>query len=169
MKSPMKPHRKICSIANGRWTAYMAAAAATSFAGTHTAEATIHYSGLIRKKITGEHLARFPLDPGGGSFVAGHNSYVAGSSSFSAGGAGFLYFHGDQSAAVDGIFQVCRNSKICVSNLNRGDAISGRPFATGFGFLAYDFYWNFWYSCGNFQDPGTGFVGFKFNNGAGNQ
>jgi hypothetical protein len=47
MKTQRKFDSKINTVTPGRWTAYMAAAAATSFAGAHTAEATIHYSGLV--------------------------------------------------------------------------------------------------------------------------
>ena len=50
MKTHRKQQRKINSIATGRWTAYAAAAAASGFAATHTAEATIHYS-LVNQKI----------------------------------------------------------------------------------------------------------------------
>ena len=35
--------------------------------------------------------------------------------------------------------------------------------------MAYDLYSGFWFPCGNFQNRGLGFVGFKFNNGAGDQ
>jgi len=44
-----------------------------------------------------------------------------------------------------------------------------RPFAQAAGIVASDFYFNFWFSCGNFQNRGVGFVGFKFNNGSGDQ
>jgi len=35
--------------------------------------------------------------------------------------------------------------------------------------LAIDLYSSGWYSCGNFRHRGVGLVGFKFNNGAGDQ
>jgi len=170
MKTQTKSNRKINSITPSRWTAYMAAAAASTFAATHTAEAEIHYSGLINQNIAGRHQVTFQLDPAGGSFVAGHNNYVGGSSSFSAGGLAWVYFHGAQSAAVNGSEGCFEEDDICASNLNRGDAISVRPFVQGgFGELAYDFYFNGWATFGNFQDRGIGLVGFKFNNGAGDQ
>jgi hypothetical protein len=161
---------KISSISAGRWTAYAAAAAATGFAAANTAEAAIHYSGLINQRIVGRNGTRFLLGPGGDRFVARHINWVAGSSSFSAGGRAALYFHGAQSAAVNGGSCTCSgDKKVCASNLNRGDAISVRPFAQDSAILASDIYFNFWFSCGNFQNRGVGFVGFKFNNGAGNQ
>jgi MYXO-CTERM domain-containing protein len=170
MKRQREIDSKVNSITPGRWTAYMAAAAATSFAAGPTAEATIHYSGLINQRIAGRNEFTFPLDPAGGSFVASHINWVAGSSNFSAGGRAALYFHGAQSAAVNGATCTCSdNQEVCASNLNRRDAISVRPFAQERGILASDFYFNFWFSCGNFQNRGVGFVGFKFNNGAGDQ
>jgi hypothetical protein len=167
MKTLRKQQRKNNSISAGRWTAYAAAAAASSFAAAHTAEAEIHYSGLIDQNIAGNHAVTFPIDSAGASFVAGHRNYVAGSSSFSAGGAAWLYFHGAQSAAVAGA--PCNEDLTCASNLNRRDPISVRAFAPERGVLAYDFYFNFWFTYGNFRYRGPGLVGFKFNNGAGDQ
>jgi MYXO-CTERM domain-containing protein len=167
MKSRKRQHGKIDVVARGRWVAYAAAAAATNLAAAHTAEAEIHYSGPINQNLAGRHDVTIPLDPAGGSFLAGHNNYVAGSSSFSAGGVAFLYFHGLQSAAVAGA--TCSEDTVCASNLQRGDVISVRPFAQRLGVLAYDFYFNFWNSFGNFRYHGLGLVGFKFNNGAGDQ
>ena len=71
MNAQRKFDSKINSITNGRWTAYMAAAAATGFAATHTAEATIHYSGLVNQHII-DSSGYLPLDPAGGSFLARH-------------------------------------------------------------------------------------------------
>ena len=168
MKTQRKHERKINLITNGRWTAYAAAAAASSLAAGHTAEAEIHYSGLINQNVAGNHEVTFALDPAGGSFQAIHNNYVAGSSSFSGGGAALLYFHGAQSASVNG--STCARDSICASDLNRRDAISARPFVQGFAILAHDdFFIGSWASWGNFQQRGPGLVGFKFNNGAGDQ
>jgi MYXO-CTERM domain-containing protein len=169
MKTQKKRDRKITCVATGRWTAYIAAATATGLIGTNSAEAEIHYSGLINQKIGPRDTRTFQLDPAGASFQAGHRNYVAGSSSFSAGGGAWLYFHGAQSAAVAGVSNVCSEDTICASNLNQHDPISIRAFAQGVGFLAYDFYFNFWNSFGNFRYRGYGLAGFKFNNGAGDQ
>jgi MYXO-CTERM domain-containing protein len=56
-----------------------------------------------------------------------------------------------------------------VSNLDRGDRIAAQPFVPNGGVMASN-------SCGcshgrrgQFRDPGVGFIGFKFNNGAGDQ
>jgi len=172
MRTQRKFDSKTNSITSSRWGAYAAAAAATGFAAAHTAEATIHYSGVINQKIGGTHIRFFQLDPAGGSFIARHFNWVAGSSSFSAGGRAALYFHGAQSAAVNGLTCFCNgNQRVCASHLNSGDVISVRPFAQTSAILASDVYTvpGFWVSCGIFQHQGVGFVGFKFNNGAGDQ
>ena len=123
MKIQKKLDSKINSIKAGRWTAYMAAAAATSFAAAQTVDAEIHYSGVINQKIGPRDTRSFQLDPTGGSFQAGHINWVAGSSSFPAGGRAWIYFQGAQSAAVNGSEGCFEDDDICVSNLNRGDAI----------------------------------------------
>ena len=64
MKTHRKQERKINSIANGRWTAYATAAAATGLAATHTAEATVHYSGPINQRVAGVHGFDFDLGSG---------------------------------------------------------------------------------------------------------
>ena len=174
MRTQRKFDGKINSITNGRWTAYAAAAAATSFAAAHTAEATIHYSGLLNHKIGGRDRVTFQLDPAGGSFVASHFNFLGGSNTTNAGGSARVRFYADQSAAVNGAVCTCllqTQPRACASKLNLHDAISARPFDGGSALLAIDLYTvpGFWYSCGNFRDRGSGLVGFKFNNGAGDQ
>jgi hypothetical protein len=169
---PMKTQRKINSITNARWTAYAAAATAAGFVGTNSAEATIHYSGLVNQKIGGRDSATFPLDPAGGTFVVNHFNFVAGSSSFNVGGIASFSIYGTESASVNGGSCTCTGDpQPCASKLTRGDAISVRPFVADGGILAYQAYFAFGssVSCGNFLDRGTGLVGFKFNNGAGVQ
>ena len=38
-------------VSNSRWLAYAAASTASTLAGAHSAEAEIHYSGLINEKL----------------------------------------------------------------------------------------------------------------------
>jgi hypothetical protein len=76
MKIEKKRLRNVNSISTGRWTAYAAAAAATGFAATHSAEATIHYSGLVNQNVIGDRSVTFPLDPAGGSFSARHRDFT---------------------------------------------------------------------------------------------
>jgi len=64
MKTQRKQQRSINSIATSRWTAYMAAAAASTFAGVGSAEAEIHYSGNVSIELTGNAVASLPLSNG---------------------------------------------------------------------------------------------------------
>ena len=64
MKTQTKSDRKINSITPRRWTAYMAAAAASTFAGAGSAEAEIHYSGNVLIRLTGNAQASLPLSNG---------------------------------------------------------------------------------------------------------
>ena len=64
MKTQRKHQRKINSITNGRWTAYMTAAAASTFAGAGSSEAEIHYSGDVSIQLTGNAQASLPLSNG---------------------------------------------------------------------------------------------------------
>src|SRR5947207_15042126 len=166
MKFPRKRHHKIDSIASSRWAGYAAAAAASTFAAAPAAEATIHYSGLINVKITGNHAERASLGSGAGSFVIRHSWSPYGSTSRS-GNVFFQLYAG--SPSVNGFEPAWVRPTASVSNLNLGDAMSARPFVSNGGVMASN-------SCGcshrirgQFREPGVGFVGFKFNNGAGDQ
>jgi hypothetical protein len=164
--SQTKSNRKINSIKSGRWTAYAAAAAATSFAAANSADGSIHYSGPIHQTFRLDHGASFPLDPAGGFFVLRHTNVVYGSSSFHDGGSAHFFVYAAVSGSVNGV----ENAEgISVSNLNRGDAISTRPAGPRVGFLAkFIGFSNF--SIGQFLErQRNAFVGFNFNNGAGVQ
>jgi hypothetical protein len=166
VKTRRKQQRKTNSITTGRWTAYMAAAAATSFAAAGSAEAEIHYSGLVNQKIAAKDRAIFHLGSGGGGFSVHHFDFKYGSSNIFGGGVAGFHIYGAESASVNGASNTCHKDTICVSNLNRGDAISVRPFVSGGGALAWDnqdSYGEF----GQFLERGFGLVGFKFNDGAG--
>jgi hypothetical protein len=169
MKTQRKKPRSINSISTGRWTAYAAAAAASGFAGTRSAEATIHYSGLINQPIV-DDSETFPLDPAGGSLVAAHRYLFYGSRR--AGGSAEFHVYGAQSASVNGSYcALCR--WVFPARLDRGDAISAGRFYPGdamFVILAFDYKSSTFDSeGGNFLERGPGFIGFKFNNGAGDQ
>ena len=168
MKTQRRVDSKIPSLAIGRWTAYTAAATATTFAAAPTAEATIHYSGLINSKIHGQGAGTFSLGSGAGSFIVRHFWTPYGSTSRD-GNVTFQLYAG--SPSVNGFFPFGRplGGSASVSNLNRGDAMSTRPFVPNGGILAGN-------SCGcspgirgQFLEPGVGFVGFKFNSGLGDQ
>src|SRR5260370_37571563 len=103
MKRQRKFDSKINSITSGRWTAYGGAAAASTFAAAHSAEATIHYSGLINQRIRGRDRAIFHLDPAGGTFVVDHFNFVYGSSSVPNGGVAGFGVYAPMSASVNGV------------------------------------------------------------------
>jgi hypothetical protein len=169
MKTRRKEKRKIIPIASSRWAAYTAAAAASSLVAVGSAEAAIHYSGPINQKVTGGKRIVIPLDPAGGSLVLRHFDLFYGSSSFPDGGSGSLFVYAAVSGAAVGMTSACDTETASVSRLNQRDSISGRHFVPAGGVLAT----NHGSGCngkrGQFLVPGTGFVGFKFNNGAGVQ
>jgi hypothetical protein len=169
MKSQRKQQRSINSISTGRWTAYAAAAAATGFAAAPSAEATIHYSGPINHQFKGERRFSFPLDPAGGTLYLLHRNVVRGSSSRHSAGSASFFVYAVASGNVAGL-TTARND-VSVSNLNRGDAISARPFAPGRagGFLAKNYLESTSFSGQFLERERNAFVGFKFNNGAGDQ
>jgi hypothetical protein len=169
MTSERKVDSNINSITSGRWTAYAAAAAASTFAAAHSAEATIHYSGLVNQRIGGQDQARFHLDPAGGSFVVFHFNFVYGSSSVPNGGMAGFNVYAVESASVNGVSGACHANYPCVSKLNQHDVISAQPFFPVGGTLAWEYDGFPRSSYGQFLDRGYGLVGFKFNNSAGVQ
>lgn len=167
MKTQRKFDTKINSITNGRWTAYMAAAVATSLVA-NSAEAEIHYSGPINRKIAGGRQLHIPLGSEAGSFLIWHAWGPYGSTSRSP-EVGFELYAG--SPSVNGFFPFGRplGGGASVSNLDRGDAMSARPFVPYGGVMLSNSCGCTHGSRGQFREEGTGFVGFKFNNGAGDQ
>ena len=150
--------RKPASIAKTRWAAYAAAGAATALVGSNSAEAAIHYSGDLHEQF-GPHKDKsmtFPLDQAGGFFQFEHHSY----------GFPFFGFAGfNIRGIVSGSWRgrgTFENYRYYVSKLPKGSNISAGSFVQGshygYGNLA-SWEWN----------PGIGFVGFRFNNGAGVQ
>ena len=160
-------HRKAASIAKGRWAAYATAGAASAFTCANSAEATIHYSGRIGEFFASfeDKGARFQLDQPGDSIRLRHDLAFNGTASY--GGDAYFGILGRAGAAVAGFYNPCPSAHIVsVSKLNRGQFISRRPFlARNSGLLAAEFT-----DCVGQFDPGdVGFIGFKFNNGSGDQ
>ena len=149
----------------------MAAAAASTFAAAGSAEAEIHYSGLVNRTVRDRQDFTFPLAEGA-SFVVRHSYHIYGSSSLVYGGSASFFLHAP-SGGVNGAYVTCAvNSGVAsVSNLKRRDVISVRPFVHQGGLLAT----SYGYGCtpfedrGQFMEKGHAFVGFKFNTGAGDQ
>jgi hypothetical protein len=176
MKTQRRQHRKINSIATGRWAAYTAAAAASTFAAASSAEATIHYSGVLNQKIANRDTVAFPLGDDA-NLVLIQVPNKQGSSSVQFGGSAFCYASGAVSAGVNGgLFLTCltSNDPASVSALKVRDNISAQPFFSGLGVLAtHDLYFgsgcHFGSFRGQFGDRGIHLLGFKFNNGEGVQ
>jgi hypothetical protein len=165
-------HRKPVSITKGRWAAYATAGAASAITCANSAEATIHYSGIINR-FSGDCIdesARFQLDQPGDSFRLRHSMALVCTQSY--GGTAYFSIRGRAGAAFAGFYNPCPSAPyVSVSNLNRGQLISRRPFlARNSGLLGRagrDC--NSSDSIGQFDAGDVGFIGFKFNNGSGDQ
>ena len=143
---------KPASIAKTRWAAYATAGVATALAGSPSVEAAIHYSGILDVRFPAhrDRQKTFQLDQPG-DFLS------------------FLHFAGftwdENEFAVNGIVSAAVwafsiTGGTYVAKLSFGEEISAGIFFYGNrGNLEY-FGW---------EDRGTGYVGFRFNNGAGIQ
>jgi hypothetical protein len=159
----MKTNKFRCSpvsIAKTRWAAYAAASAATALAGSNSAEAAIHYSGILDVPFpTDSRICyTFPLDQPGDSFRLCHSTYDGYRNS------GIFYPFGIGSAAVRGY--VGSTGPVIVSQLHFGRRISSGPFVPYAGRFQH------YYRSSQRADwgkAGGGFVGFRFNHGAGIQ
>jgi hypothetical protein len=165
MKTQTRHQRKINSITTGRWTAYMAAAAASTFAGAGSSDAEIHYSGDVSIKLTGNAKASLPLSNGASLFF--ENIFFGGHSTF------WQFFHFSMKGVISGSgrgedFGFDRNF---LSNLPRQENVSAGRFYSVAGNPGYGVLISAW-SDGNFAPNGgpiRGFVGFRFNTGNGTQ
>jgi len=142
-------------VPHSRWLAYATATTATTLASSHSLEADIHYSGILNQwfppRTNTSH--KFPLDQHGDSLFFEHatNCNVA-----------LFSINGIVSAAFRGSI----GYSAYVSKLSRGQNIATCGFITGSpGYIAVSD------SClENSQwKGGTGYIGFRFNNGAGIQ
>jgi hypothetical protein len=151
----MKSNRlrsKPASIAKTRWAAYATAGVATALAGSQSVEAAIHYSGILNVRFPPhrDRAHEFQLDQPGDFLSFAHF-------------AGFTW--NENQFAVYGI----------VSAAVRGYSITGGIYAAKLSFGQEISAGNFFYGYrGNLEysgwdDRGTGYVGFRFNNGSGIQ
>jgi MYXO-CTERM domain-containing protein len=179
---------KINSIEQKRWSAYVTAVLATGFTLSlaESAEAEIHYSGLIHQEVPFgscyfynfhylfrcyDGIITLPLR-NEGVIKAHHRPFVTCYARCYTYGSGSAFLAiSAPGAAVRGA--VTGNGLGSISRLLPGDLISAGPFERGnFGFLAercYSQHFQCHTAAGQFQALGQGFVGFKFNNGAGQQ
>jgi MYXO-CTERM domain-containing protein len=153
--------RKPVSIATKRWATYALAGAATTLTGASSADAGIHYSGVLGKLFPPEKdvFRKFPLDQPGDSFAFSHRG-------LSGGGPAYFQISGIASASFRGY----GGSNIYyLSQLRSGQNISAGNFISGyatFPHLGLMAVYNF---LGQWTERGIGCAGFKFNNGAGTQ
>ncbi len=169
--------RRITNVSHSRWLAYATAGIATSLGGANSAEGTIHYSGPINQRFLGcEGGGRaFPLAQPGNFF---HLADGVEFCSTSYGGGAYFRIVGLAGASFAGFYNTaCKNHNLygldSVSRLERGDLISNKPFVPGGqrGIIALETRCSTgggnW--VGQFDGKGLGFIGFKFNNGGGDQ
>ena len=165
MKLGRTHSRKPAVITSSRWLAYATAGAASTFTCANSAEATIHYSGRIGAFFGSCHdkSARFQLDQPGDSIRLRHSLEFGCTASY----GGFAHFGiiGQAGNAFAGFYCPSNPQVKSVSKVNRGELISRRPFlARNSGLVAA------FASCeGQFDSGDLGFIGFKFNNGSGDQ
>jgi MYXO-CTERM domain-containing protein len=173
MKPKRARSRKSAVITNSRWAAYATAGATSAFTCASSAEAEIHYSGKINQFFDGcvRESATFPLDQPGNFFrlrdsVEFCATNYGGGAYFGVVGQAGAFFAGRYNSACN-LF----NDLASVSRLHRGDLISNRSFVPGqSGNIALETNDR----CGGgyvgqFDGKGVGFIGFKFNNGSGDQ
>jgi hypothetical protein len=167
MKAHKKSRSKITSLSTRRCAAYTAAAAATGFAAAGSAEADIHYSGIIDQNVGGRN-GRFtvPVGSGGAVIAFRHFEHVYGSSSFHDGGSASFSIYGASGGAAG--VPLIHTLQLSISKLSAREAISTQSFPGNRGFLVQRSNGG-GFERGQFQDRGYGFVGFKFNSGAGDQ
>jgi hypothetical protein len=163
MKTQKKQQRSINAISTGRWTAYMAAAAASTFVGVGSTEAEIHYSGHVDVQLTGNAQASLPLSNDaslvfenispGSTFWQDFTFVMKGVISGSAWGDDYGF------------------SRIFLSKLPLGENVSAGRFLSVTGNPNHGVLFTNW-SDGQFAaNTGRvrGFVGFRFNTGNGTQ
>jgi hypothetical protein len=151
--------RRKTKVSQSRWIAYATAGAATALTASHSAEGGIHYQ-VVNEKFPGTSNKEkwFQLDRPGDSIYFNHLSWPA--AAFDVTGIATAAFRGRPGTS--------KYSDAFASNLSFGESIAAGHFKHGnfFGFrggiMAVEGY-------GQWTSPGMGFVGFRFNNGAGTQ
>jgi hypothetical protein len=154
MKAKRLRSRKLATINSGRWAAYATAGVATTLAGT--AEATIHYFNVNQT---------FSAPPGG----TVQQGFALGANATGYGDARFILFGANASFKGISAGPYRYPSKLASgANLSAGPFIRNRTDGMGGVFFAtLAFTSGFTYS--QWLDPGTGFIGFRFNDGGGLQ
>jgi len=167
MKPKTLRRAPIANVSQTRWVAYATAGAATAVAGVSTAEASIHYSGVINQVVNTPNsqssvVFHLNLAPGA-TFSPFFFRVNAGS------GIAGMGIHGAVSGALNGF----NAGYPYVSKLAAGVNPATHQFVTpgssaffpGYGTLAF----RGGYVNSQWLQAGVGFVGIRFNTGAGVQ
>jgi hypothetical protein len=157
-------------VSHSRWLAYATASAATALAGSHSAEAAIHYSGRLDVTFLphNDYAKTFPLDQAG-DFISFERA-EDGTAFFHGTDIAYFRIFGIAAASFRGFRSNTADYRHYVSKLPLSRNVSGGFFtfqppypgdggilASGHGFTQ------------EWLGRGTGFVGFRFDNGAGFQ
>jgi hypothetical protein len=154
----MKPRNRQCrslDIPNSRWLAYATASAATFVVGSQAAEGAIHYSGRVDVKLSGKpnKIVTFQLDRPGDSIAFQHVYHFTYFAGFKVAGIQSREFVGSEGIDYHSVYRLHRNEYVSQGHLTS-------PAISEFVSLA---------PGGGFFNGGIGFIGFKFNGGAGSQ
>jgi hypothetical protein len=165
----LTPRRKSLSVSNSRWFAYATAGAASAVAGVNSAEAAIHYSGVLNQTFNAPAsnfvVGTFALSNGAmlqfeHTRASGGHPSSHGAALFRIAGAALSNMFVGSGAGFDRYpFRLASNV-----NLNTASPFNAHA-GTSFATLAFhggqpNDHW---------LDPGTGFIGFRFNGGSGMQ
>jgi hypothetical protein len=147
-------------IADSRWLAYATASAATMLTAANSVDAEIHYSGRldVHFRLDSNESATFPLGEAGAYILTGHQLLY---------GRSFLEVHALQTDEPLG-YQIFETAYL--HKLNRQ---SNRYISQHRSFLVFYNYATVLFDPahhnGEFYKKGIGFVGYRFDNGAGVQ
>jgi len=167
--------RQTAKVSHSRWLAYATASVATALAGSHSAEAAIHYSGIlnVRFRPHQDDTKTFPLDQAGDSMVF---QRLESSIYFGRFDVDLFQIHAIGSYHGFRTANVTEDTyKWYVSKLHFGQNVSGGFFASTHTFSAKPhgafmaFYPFSFYARSPWKDGGVGYVGFRFKTGAGLQ
>jgi hypothetical protein len=164
LQSPQRSYREITS---SRWLAYAAASAATALIGAAPSEAEIHYSGRVEVEFPPDEYksVAFPLDRPGDSISFSHGQDSVDFFAVRCPRSGAFVGSNGEGFEAYYVFRLGKR--------NANQYISEGPFtAAGLGnygalgtMVRGDSSFAHW----RWNGRGVAFVGFRFNNGSGNQ
>ncbi len=157
-----KRHSKPTSIPSTRWATYATAAAATAIVGSQSAEAAIHYSGILNVHFPPDRVKHetFPLDQAGDSLIFARRNLCQ-EAIFSIRGIASAAFYGAL-GYVPYVYKLSFGQNVSLRQfVHRGQRYD--PPVMALRGTCVDSDSGRW-------DPGvTGYVGFRFNSSAGIQ